>query len=98
MTLECEEQATFRQGTDTRSESLVVDREPLRTWHDIRVSPGTRFEGLLAITIPASAMHSFMSEHNAVRWRIVVSGVPARWPPFTRMFPLVVFPPAEPPS
>ena len=93
MTLECEEQATFRQGTDTRSDSLVVHREPLRSWPDVRVSPGTRFEGLVSVTIPATAMHSFATEHNAVRWRIVVHGVPSRWPPFTRMFPLVVFPP-----
>lgn len=95
MTLECEEQATFRQGTDTRSEALVVCREPLRTWRDVRVSPGTRFEALYALTIPPAAMHSFTSEHNAVRWRIVIRGVPVRWPPFRRVFPLVVFPPSE---
>jgi hypothetical protein len=95
MTLECEEQATFRQGTDTRCETIVVYSEPVRTWRDIRLSPGTRFEGLGAVTIPGAAMHSFASEHNAVRWRIVVAGAPAGWPAFTRVFPLVVFPPAE---
>ncbi|MFM7107911.1 MAG: DUF3592 domain-containing protein [Planctomycetaceae bacterium] len=97
MTLECEEQATFRQGTDTRTETLVVHREPLRTWGDVHVAPGTRFEALGAVAIPADAMHSFASEHNAVRWRIVVRGVPVRWPPFTRMFPVVVFPPESAP-
>lgn len=95
MTLECEEQATFCQGTDTRSETLLVHREPLRTWHDVRISPGTRFEAIGVVTIPADAMHSFASEHNAVRWRIVVHGTPTLWPPFTRVFPLVVFPPTE---
>ncbi len=95
VTLECEEQATFHQGTDTRSESLVVHREQLRGWRDIRVSPGTRFEGIAGVTIPAVAMHSFLSEHNAVRWRIRVHGIPARWPPFTRMFPIIVHPAAE---
>lgn len=98
LTLECEEQATFRQGTDTRSETLVVHREPLRTWRDVRVSPGTRFEALGGVAIPGDAMHSFASEHNAVRWRVVVHGVPARWPPFTRIFPVVVMPSPEPPS
>lgn len=97
MALECEEQATFRQGTDSRTETLVVHREPLRTWHDVQVAPGTRFEALGTVAIPAAAMHSFVSEHNAVRWRIVVRGVPIRWPPFTRVFPVVVFPAAEPP-
>ena len=95
MTLECEEQATFRQGTDTRSETLVVHREPLRTWRDVQVAPGTRFEALATVVVPGDAMHSFVSEHNAVRWRIVVRGVPTRWPPFTRTFPVVVYPPAE---
>lgn len=95
MTLECEELATFRQGTDTRSETLVVHRQTLRGWRDVRVSPGTRFEAVGSLAIPAAAMHSFASEHNAIRWRIVVHGVPARWPPFRRVFPLVVFPPPE---
>ncbi len=95
MTLECEEQATFRQGTDTRCETLVVHHEPVRTWSDVRLSPGTRFEALGAITIPSAAMHSFVSEHNAIRWRIVIRGTPARWPPFTRVFPVVIFPPTE---
>lgn len=95
MTLECEEQATFRQGTDTRSETLRVHHEPLRTWRDVRISPGTRFEAIGVVTIPPDAMHSFASEHNAVRWRIVIHGAPARWPPFTRVFPVIVFPPAE---
>jgi hypothetical protein len=39
-------------------------------------------------------MHSFTSEHNSVRWMLVVHGTPARWPAFRRVFPLVVFPPA----
>lgn len=95
MTLECEEQATFRQGTDTRTETMVVQREPVRSWRDIRLTPGTRFEALGAATIPVAAMHSFASEHNAVRWRIVVRGVPAGWPAFTRVFPLVVAPAEE---
>jgi len=95
MSLECEEQATFRQGTDTRTETLVVHRESLRIWRDVRVSPGTRFEALGSVMIPSAGMHSFAAEHNAVRWKIVVRGVPTRWPPFTRVFPLIVFPAAE---
>jgi hypothetical protein len=37
-------------------------------------------------------MHSFATEHNAVRWALVVRGTTPRWPPFVRVFPLVVFP------
>jgi hypothetical protein len=92
MTLELEEQATFRQGTDTRTERLTVWRQPIHAWHDLALVPGTCFEGRAMVTIPEMAMHSFASEHNAARWSIAVRGTSIRWPPFTRTFPLVVFP------
>jgi hypothetical protein len=94
MSLELEERATFRQGTDTRTERLVVWKSPLGSWQGLQLAPGTRFEARATIHVPATAMHSFASEHNAVNWRIVIRGRPARWPAFTRAFPVVVFPPA----
>ena len=96
LTLELEEQATFRQGTDTRTERMVVWRAPLGSWQGVQVSPGTRFEAGATLSLPAVAMHSFVSEHNAVSWRVVVRGQPARWPAFTRSFPVIVFPAAAP--
>ena len=90
--LELVEQATFRQGTDARTESLVVWRRQFDAWSDVALLPGARFEVRSTITIPSDAMHSFASEHNAVRWRLVVHGVPARWPAFLRVFPLAVYP------
>ncbi len=90
--LELEEQATFHQGTDTRTESLVVLRQPVRAWRALELDPGTRFEERAVVDIPPGTMHSFVSEHNTVSWRLVVRGRPARWPAFTRVFPLVVHP------
>lgn len=92
LALELEEQATFRQGTDTRTERVVVWRAPLGAWQGLQVAPGTRFEAGTTLQIPAAAMHSFASEHNSVSWRVVVRGHPVRWPAFTRSFPVVVFP------
>ena len=92
MTLELVEQATFRQGTDTRTEQVVVWKEQVNAWHDIHLVPNARFESRVRIFIPHDAMHSFTSEHNAVNWRIVVHGSPERWPAFSRIFPLIVFP------
>lgn len=92
LTLEVEEMASFRQGTDTRTERIIVWRELVKEWKDVQIIPGVRFETHVTVTIPAGAMHSFASEHNAVRWRIVVAGRPERWPAFTRVFPLVVYP------
>ena len=90
--LELEEQATFRQGTDTRTEQRVVWRQRVAGCDGVCPSPNSRFETQARVAIPADAMHSFTSAHNAVRWRLVVRGTPERWPKFSRMFPVVVLP------
>ena len=92
ITLELEEQATFRQGTDTRTERLVCWRSAVESWRNIQVAPGTCFEARANLSVPARAMHSFASEHNSVSWRVVIRGRPARWPAFSRCFPVVVHP------
>jgi hypothetical protein len=92
VTLAVEEVATFRQGTDTRSERLVVGQLPVGAWRDVQLAPGTNFEARFPVVIPDDAMHSFVSEHNAVRWQLLVRGTPARWPAFVRTFPVVVHP------
>ena len=94
LTLELEEQATFRQGTDTRTEHLVVRRHPVAGFRDVAAPPHSRFEARTVVEIPPDAMHSFTSAHNAVRWRLVVRGTAQKWPAFSRVFPVVVFPPA----
>ena len=102
LSLELEEQATFRQGTDTRTEHSVVWRQPVAVFHDVSAAPHSRFEARALVEIPPDSMHSFTSAHNAVRWRLVVRGTPERWPAFSRIFPVVVFPPdaemPEPPT
>lgn len=92
LALVLEEQATFTQGTDTRTEKVTAWTEVVRSWNDVQLTPGTRFEARAAVTIPADAMHSFASEHNAIRWSLAVHGAPSRWPAFVRTFPLVVYP------
>jgi hypothetical protein len=62
-------------------------------FRDVSVAPYARFEANAMVDIPADAMHSFASPHNAVRWRLVVRGTPERWPAFTRVFPVVVLSP-----
>jgi hypothetical protein len=96
LTLELEEQATFRQGTDTRTENMVVWKQPVAGFRDVTAAAHARLESRASIEIPVDAMHSFTSAHNTVRWRLVVRGSPARWPAFCRTFPVVVFPPETP--
>jgi len=96
--LELEEHATFRQGTDTRSEQVTVYRQQVLACGDVRPAPTSRFETRTVVEIPVDAMHSFTAAHNAVRWRLVVRGTPDRSPAFSRAFPLVVLPASAAPS
>jgi hypothetical protein len=90
--LVCEEAVSYRQGTDVRSETRTVFDRQIYRWTDFKIDPGLPFEHELVLDIPAQAMHSFQSEHNAVNWRLEVRGVPEAWPPFQRSFPLIVHP------
>lgn len=93
----CQEQATYQQGTDTRTATAVVHRETVFTQRKFDISPAAAFEAGFSFVVPAHAMHSFEAAHNAVTWALVVRGKMARWPEFERRFPLCVYPPAEVP-
>jgi hypothetical protein len=92
--IECEEQATYQQGTDTRTATEVVYRQSVYSARRFQISPGAPFEANFSLVVPAGAMHSFTAPHNAIRWMLVVRGRMARWPEFERRFPLYVYPPA----
>lgn len=96
ISLEQEEQATFRQGTDTRTERRIVARREVANWQGIELSPASRFEAAFVVSLPETAMHSFTSPHNHIDWRFVVRGEPHRRPPFVRAFPVVVLPARAP--
>ena len=90
--LVCEEEATYRQGTDIRTESRRVYEQRIATFGNFRIEPIEPFQTTETIAIPAAAMHSFHSTHNSVHWRLLVSGEVSGWPPFSRGFPVVVHP------
>lgn len=92
MVLVCEEEATFRHGTDTRTETRCVVRQPLFRREGFEIHRGEPFENLCEFEVPAAAMHSFKSDHNEVNWKIVVRGDVAGWPDYERCFPIVVHP------
>ena len=96
--LVCDEEATFRQGTDLRVETHRVFEMPILNSRSIELQPGQPFEHRDTFQIPESAMHSFHSPHNRVMWHLVVRGRPDGRPAFERSFPLVVYPstPASP--
>jgi len=92
LSLVCDEEATFTQGTDVRRETREVYRQRVWLREGFRIEPGLPFLESSTFTVPATAMHSFQSPHNAVRWKLVVRGQAASWPVFERDFPLVVYP------
>jgi hypothetical protein len=81
VTILCEEEARYRQGTDTRTEARCVHREaPGEARHRFRVPPG--------------AMHSFEAANNKVRWLVRLEGRAAGplGVKFKHDFPLAVHP------
>jgi hypothetical protein len=88
----CQEQATYHQGTDTRTATAVVHRETVFSDRKFDISPAAAFEAQFSFAVPSDAMHSFEAAHNAVSWALVVRGRMARWPEFERRFPLYVYP------
>lgn len=94
--LTCEEETFYRQGTDVRVDRHESFTQVLVKERDVRVDPMTPWEQQLPVQLPANVMHSFVGTHNAIRWKIVVSGESHPWPSFCRSFPVVVHPPGLP--
>ena len=90
--LVCEEEATYRQGTDIRTEVRRVFERRLSMHSDFRIEPVEPFQTTVALPIPATAMHSFHAQHNSVTWKLIVRGEVEHWPPFERGFAIVVYP------
>jgi hypothetical protein len=93
--LVCEEEATFRQGTNVRTEKCCVYWEEIFRRENVEIEPGTPFEHQDRFTVPVECMHSFKSENNAVAWSLVVEGDTVGWSTFRRKFPVVVYPAAN---
>jgi hypothetical protein len=92
LSLVCNEKATYRQGTNTRTEVRQVYCQELFRRDNFEIPPGMPFETNCLFTVPAGAMHSFKSGHNAVDWTLVVEGDIVKWPDFKRAFSVIIFP------
>lgn len=90
--LVCEEEATYHQGTDVRTQRQAILSEEIFAKEDFRIEPGVAFEFQCALQIPERAMHSFQTTHSAVKWKIVVRTDAVSWPLCERSFPVVVHP------
>jgi hypothetical protein len=90
--LVCEEEATFRQGTNTRTETREVFRQPVLRREAFEIYQGEPFESECVLSVPGGVMHSFKAAHNEIQWKLVVHGDAANWAGSLRSFPVVVHP------
>jgi len=93
----CEEESTYRQGTDLRVEKKTIRCEKVLLDRGVTIDRQHPWEREFALKVPSDSMHSFRSPHNAVRWKVVVTGEARPWPSFCQSFPVVVQPGSTPP-
>jgi hypothetical protein len=92
LSLVCEEEATYRQGTDTRTETQTVFCRELYRRENFEIPQGIPLEVEPELLVPEGVMHSFKSAHNRIQWTLVVEGDVAGWPDFKRAFPVIILP------
>ena len=90
--LVCDEEATYRQGTNTRTESQRVYRQQVFRREQFEIRRDEPFSARCEVKVPGGVMHSFKSAHNEVNWKIIVKGDVAGWPDYQRSFPLIIHP------
>jgi|GEM_PF-350962 len=72
VTLVCDEEVSFADGTDTRAESRRVFEADLFRHEVFEILPSEPFHCDCPLEIPTEAMHSFVTNSNAVTWKVVV--------------------------
>lgn len=83
-----EEQATYRRGTDIKTDKSVFQEiEITNTTEAFQIK-----QGRARIRIPENTMHSFESAHNKIVWSVLVNGDIPNWPDIEEEFAITVFP------
>lgn len=86
--LEGREEATYRRGTDTRTDKNVFVSLPVVVFdHGLPTGSGSA-----ELNIPGGAMHSFTATHNKIVWYLKVHGEIARWPDIEDEYLLAIQP------
>ena len=86
--LEGSEEATYRRGTDTSTDTDVFLEIPVLDSTD----RADFRSGSARITVPAGAMHTFIAPNNKVLWRLRVEGTIARFPDVKDEYPVTILP------
>ena len=92
ITLVCYEEATFKQGTNIRTERKSVYSHRLFRRRGVNVDASRSFQTEFEMHVPSGAMHSFVSDSNRVQWKIEIYGQAKGFPRVKRSFELIVLP------
>lgn len=92
LSLVCDEVATYREGTDVRTECSRVFEQPVLNMRNVEIRPREPLVKVVDLKIPSAAMHSFQSNSNSVRWKLLVTLKPRKWPVIERSFSIVIVP------
>jgi hypothetical protein len=88
ITLEGREEATYQQGTSSRT-----DKE---TFHSARLFDSTGAwdipRGEVRVSIPGRTMHTFSADHNKIVWVLKLHGDIPHWPDVDEELPATVLP------
>ncbi|OHB75905.1 MAG: hypothetical protein A2W31_01860 [Planctomycetes bacterium RBG_16_64_10] len=90
--LVCEEEAVYQQGTDTRLATERVYQQSFYRRQSLEVRRGRSLEDVTEVHVPVDAMHSFHSDHNEVKWKLIVRAEIPKRRAYQRSFPVVVYP------
>lgn len=88
VTLRGREEARYRRGTDTSTDTHVFHTQKLvDTNQPMQIARG---QGTLQI--PADSMHTFTADNNKIIWTLQVKGEIMRWPDIDETFDITVGP------
>jgi len=82
------EQATYRRGTDTRTDTHTFYEMELYKTSD----PTNIATGQVGLVLPQETMHSFEADNNKILWSLNIRGDIHRWPDVKEAFPITVVP------
>lgn len=86
--LEGREEATYKRGTSTSTDTQVFAEIPVFESTDQMLIA----EGSGRVSVPITMMHTFEAARNKVLWRLKVEGEIPRWPDVTDEYPITVLP------
>jgi len=91
LSLEGREEATYRRGTDTRTDREVFATIDLLDAGDL----ATMAAGRVVRELPQRLMHTFTAKNNRIVWALRVRGEIPRWPDIDEEFVVTIAPPVR---